>query len=785
MIMAHLKKILEPALYVGGGAVFPYSESLEKYLARISRFGDPFNLGTVRDLANGYKQIMVPRNMAIEAHRDLRAEGLSAHFTSTFKPRNSEQQRIVLEAAGRLITGQSFMLEAGTGFGKCTAPGTLVIKGDGRPIAVEHIQNGDILMGPDSKPRVVSGTTKLVAPIYRVTPNKGKPFECNDAHVLSLKKTGSPKSGGGGLVNISVVDYLEKSDKFKHLYKLWRAPGIDLPHRQVTDPYLIGLYLADGTKEASSLTLGFLKEPCLDHVMAGSFFSSVRVCENAWVVCFDGFNDLRRMLVQDGERFIPERYLYNSRSNRMQLLAGLLDGDGHLVKKTVFELMCKDTGFKDQVLYLCRSLGLAAYASQCVKSIKSLNFSGSYWRICISGNTDKIPTKIPCKQASPRRQKKNHLVTGFKVEYVRDDWVYGFSLDQDHLYLLNDFTVTHNTVCALDVIARVGKKTLVVVTKADIRTQWETACKNILGISHGKGLGYIQGDTCEVVGNPLVIATIQSLCKKDRYPPNLLAQFGLVVFDEVHRVASDQFSQSCFRVPSLRRLGLSATADRRDGREEVLHAHIGPVKVRTDSTPLVPRVVAVVSPWHIPQVRKFSEKEEKWVIAPIPHSPGRCGHVTKILANHAGRNDLICRFTASAYKKGRVILVQSDLRNHLDVLRGLLTIKGVSQTDIGFYLGGMTAAQREESKGKAVILATYTMTAEATDIPWLDTLVMATPKSDIRQIAGRILRVHEGKKDPVIFDIVDLSSPVYTGYWSKRRAFYNKIGAEVKFKGED
>lgn len=766
---------------VAAGAIYPYSETLMKMGYRETSFGDTYNLFRETGVGKA-KRIWVPRNMAPdEAVREY-SSGLPAKFKSTFKPRNSEQARVVAEAVQLLAQGESFITECPTGFGKSSPAGTLVIMGDGTLKDVKDVKNGDVLMGPDSKPRTVSGTLKHWSPIYRITPTKGEPFECNDVHILPLKCTSdmkrSTKYRKGEITCIEVKDYIKQSKTFKHMMKLWRAPGIDLPERKVFDPYIVGLYLADGTKESSTpeLSCGLVKLPALEYVESVLMVSSKVFKNGAWYYRVPSLKSVQDLTVRDGCRHIPDRNLRNSRENRLQLLAGLLDGDGHLVKNTVFELACKDESFKDEVLFLCRSLGFAAYAKLSTKGIKSTGFTGQYWVITISGDTDQIPTKIPSKQAQPRKQKKDHLVTGFTVEYVRDDWVYGFQLDGDHLYLLKDFTVSHNTACSMDIIAQVGKKTLVVVTKEDIKDQWVVAAQQFLGLSP-KEIGIIQGDRFQVGGKKLVIAMIQSLAKEDRYPAHQMKEFGLVIFDETHRVAADYFSQACFRAPAKLRMGLSATPDRKDGRGETLLAHIGPVRVKTSAAPMTPRIIARMSPWKIPQTR--IKTKSGYTIGPIPHSAGKCGHIINMLANHQGRNQMLTAFTVAAYQKGRNILVQSDRREHLETLAMMCQKAGIPPSEIGYYVGGLTADQREAVKHKRVIMATYQMTAEATDIPWLDTLVMGTPKSDVRQIVGRVIRIHEGKKEPIVFDVIDLSSNVFSGYWNRRREWYNSINAEI------
>lgn len=343
------------------------------------------------------------------------------------------------------------------------------------------------------------------------------------------------------------------------------------------------------------------------------------------------------------------------------------------------------------------------------------------------------------------------------------------------------------TWCATDIIAKVGKKTIIVVTKEDILDQWVVAIEKVLGLTRKNGLGIIKGDVCDTVNCGVVIAMVQSLAKEARYPEHIFRDFGLAIWDECHRIGADFFSQSCYRLPALLRLGISATPDRKDGREEVIEAHIGPTLVRTTIAPMVPRVISQDSPWKIPLVRK-TDKQGKLVMgddgkiemSQMPHTAGRCGHVVRLLSNFHPRNKMLVNFVAQSYKAGRKILVQSDRKEHLEVLASMIASSGVPLTKITFYVGGLTSAQREKAKEGAVVMATYQMTAEATDIPELDTLVMASPKSDVRQIVGRIIRFVEGKKEPVVFDVRDDSSSVFEGYSNTRARWYASIGAKVQ-----
>lgn len=334
------------------------------------------------------------------------------------------------------------------------------------------------------------------------------------------------------------------------------------------------------------------------------------------------------------------------------------------------------------------------------------------------------------------------------------------------------------TAVAMEVACRMGKKVLVVVTKEDIRDQWMDACKKFTTLDLKKDVGLIQGDLFQVSGRKVVIAMVQTLAQESKHSMAIMAEFGLVIFDEVHRMAADFFSNACFRSPSLLRWGLSATPDRKDGREYVLEAHIGKVLVRSLAAPMTPRVVVRQSPWKCP-VAPVKQPDGSVKVEPIPHNAGRCGHVINMLCNHYARNRLIATFIHAAYKKGRCILVQSDRKEHLEVLASMVQSMGVHSAHTGLYVGGLTKAKREEAKQKKIIYSTFQMTAEATDIPWVDTLVLGTPKSDIRQIIGRCTREYPGKFEPLIFDLIDDSSPVFKAYWGARKKIYASLNAVI------
>jgi hypothetical protein len=152
-------------------------------------------------------------------------------------------------------------------------------------------------------------------------------------------------------------------------------------------------------------------------------------------------------------KHIPSTYKCNDRNTRLELLAGLIDSDGYYCPKgKVFSITQKNDTLANDILYLARSLGFAAYLTRTEKSCtyKGEKKVGIYNSISISGQgLDEVPTKVLRKQAEKREQIKDALTTGVTVEGVGEGDYYGFTLDGNNRYILGDFTVTHNTCSAI------------------------------------------------------------------------------------------------------------------------------------------------------------------------------------------------------------------------------------------------------------------------------------------------------------------------------------------------
>lgn len=341
-------------------------------------------------------------------------------------------------------------------------------------------------------------------------------------------------------------------------------------------------------------------------------------------------------------------------------------------------------------------------------------------------------------------------------------------------------TGSGKTWVGLAVAAELGMTTLVVCTKDDLVNQWRQRILQHTDIPASQ-IGKIQQNKCDVYGKKIVIASLKSLSIPGRYPPQIRQLFGLVIFDEVHRLAADTFQIVCRMFPCWLRLGLSATPERQDGKEITFFANIGPIRVVSEGVPMVPKVLRYESGWKVPRVRTKDKMSGEVKLKKMPHSPGKAGHVVRFLLRDMDRNKLLVWMIMKAHANKRNTVIFSSQIDHLELLRDLAVKAGIPRKDFGEYFGGgRSEKQLHEAAAKPLVLATPGKAGDGTDFPWWNCCILAAPFAGIKQIAGRCLREYPDKPQPVIFDVDDSDSPVFAGYRNKRDDYYASVGAEVK-----
>lgn len=330
------------------------------------------------------------------------------------------------------------------------------------------------------------------------------------------------------------------------------------------------------------------------------------------------------------------------------------------------------------------------------------------------------------------------------------------------------------TVAGAYIACKLCQPTMIVVTKDDLVQQWKKAFE-ILNVPSNV-VGHVQADVQDWQGKRFVIGMVQSLIIEGKYPLEMFKYFGFVILDEVHQMAADQFVRACQSFYAKYRLGFSATPDRKDGKTKLLHWNVGPTMVKGNVIQMTPKVIVRQTGWKIPTKSKIVGNE--WVQEPIPHGPGRMMLVYKAMVKNDVRNMEVVNFTLQSFKSGRVTLIMADMVEHLERLFQMLTGEGVPGNEIAYYIGGMKKEDLKLAKQRKVVLGTYKMCSTGTDVPVWDTLVMATPRADVKQAIGRVLRWAENKKQPVILDLVDHNA-IFQNFHLARLKQYYSLGAKV------
>ena len=346
--------------------------------------------------------------------------------------------------------------------GKCFAKGTKILMSDGTLKNVEDVVVGDVLVGDNGTTRTVSGTTSGREEMFRVSQRGHGDYVVNRSHILTLKYTSGKRNNRldlnpGDIVDMPLETYLSLSDgDKKSLMGFTRGAEFDSQPVEM-DPYLLGLWLGDGHRDTSVFSITKNDTVVRDAVSEAASQHGLRLVTDINTTGCHSYrasgkkkhpNPLTQILRAYGlhmKKFVPDAYKNNSREVRLQILAGILDTDGHLSENRRFDFISKDKQLSEDVVFLARSLGFSSTIVETKKGIKSTGFVGTYWRVNISGDLWTIPTRIPRKTATKRLMRREVQNHGITVESVGEGEYYGFQVGDNGRFLLGDFTVVHNS----------------------------------------------------------------------------------------------------------------------------------------------------------------------------------------------------------------------------------------------------------------------------------------------------------------------------------------------------
>ena len=355
--------------------------------------------------------------------------------------------------------GTAIAINGPMGTGKCHAFDTSILMYDGSVKMVQDIVVGDKVMGDDSKCRNVVSLGRGEDDMFDIVYSNGEKYGVNSEHIMCLKQSGmnfiknvKTKSGETRykVFYFDKNDYKQHSRRFANMEDATKyLDEMKLEHDYIEIPVKTLLKLP---KYISTNLKGYKR---------GAEFSSKTVPFDPYIIgawLGDGTSKKSEMLLD--RKHIPDDYKINDRKTRLELLAGIIDTDGSYCHKSKgYDVIQKNKVLADDILFVARSLGFSANMKECEKSCmyKNEKRTGTYHRIHISGdNLSAIPVKCPRKMAiSERVINKDSMVMGITIEPRGWGKYYGFELDNNHKYLLGDFTVTHNTSLVKEGISKI------------------------------------------------------------------------------------------------------------------------------------------------------------------------------------------------------------------------------------------------------------------------------------------------------------------------------------------
>ena len=310
------------------------------------------------------------------------------------------------------------------------------------------------------------------------------------------------------------------------------------------------------------------------------------------------------------------------------------------------------------------------------------------------------------------------------------------------------------TCWAIQQMARLKRKTCVIVHKGVLRDQWVGAIARFC--APGVRVGVLQGDTNDVDDCDVVIAMVLTLARREYAN---LDKVGLVVCDEAHHMAAPVMNLAMRHFRARHVIGLTATLERPDGLTPLLHHTLGPEGFRAerDSEPVRVSVALFQG-----ASREILTRDGKPITALMINA----------LAKHAGRNAFLVRRVVALRRVGRVIMVLSDRIEQLKTLKAMLATH-LPEEELGLFVGATKEAQRAAELAKPIVLCSYAMANEGVDKVELDTCVFATPKGRVTQAIGRCQRPCPTKQAPLVLDVAD-DANVFTALRWTRQRYYSK-----------
>lgn len=488
-----------------------------------------------------------------------------------------------ITAITKLLENEKYILADEMGLGKCLINNTLCYTPKGR-VEIGNIKIGDKVIGSDGKPYNVTGVfPQGVKDLYQITFNDGYSVKCCKEHLWTVSSNNSgenSKNRENRYVTLSVEQMLDKDlvieqkgtgwnkkrpYKFSTYYKLkngnskWQIPivkPIEFYNNDILpiEPYLLGVCLGDGNVNNTWVKIELHKDD-FDEIFIGVDLNERNPVGNKRS-CNIKFGDKLRILGLNNKtaecKTIPNIYKYSSIENRLAILQGLMDTDGHCMKSKngVFagtEYTTVSEQLADDVAEIVHSLGGIVRKHSKIGSYKKEDGTKVICKRCF-----RLNIKMPEGMNPFRLKRKANAYNPpkkYKVgRYIKDIKPCGrgeavcISVDSpDKLYVTEHAIVTHNTTSAI-IAAVEGKfERILVVCPASLKINWK---KEIMNYDKEENISIIDSGGFKMkkwtIVNYDILKNYHYLPQKgvniDELTPSVIDfyKFDLVIADEAH-----------------------------------------------------------------------------------------------------------------------------------------------------------------------------------------------------------------------------------------------------------
>lgn len=492
-------------------------------------------------------------------------------------------------------TGGILQLRCGAGKGLPNDSHVLTPNGWAR---VDTIRVGDQLVGSDGNPTEVLGVfPQGVTPCYLLEFSDGTSVTCDENHLWEFTVSNRDKR----VISTKELTETSLTTKAGKRFALDLVAPVNFTKQELPiDPWLLGIYLGDGSSCCATIVTNPEEDIC-DRILAKHAGASLETNKYhnrcGGVRLHQPFLHNLRSLQLDKcrsyEKFIPRIYLRSDAADRIALLQGLVDSDGYVSGGNIIEFGSSSEQLIEDFVELVRSLGGVTSAP----SSRVPHYT--YKEAKLEGRVSyRIHARFPRGDFTPVSSKK-HLGRWkegcqrkrkylARIDPVEEKPTTCFRVAaEDELFVAEGYNLTHNTVIALHVMAKMSVPALIIVDNNNLMSQWAAEIQRHLDVPGG--VGQIQGDVF-AWKHPIVLSTYQTLASRaETFPEEVRRWFGVVIWDECHHSSAPIFCRSVNLFYGFR-LGLSATPDRTDGTQIVYTSHMGGVLYKNLKQELIPRL---------------------------------------------------------------------------------------------------------------------------------------------------------------------------------------------------